>query len=185
MGSWGDSSSRPGVVQWDYSPHSRLISEISFFLRIDLATAPDFSALLLSLFSASSKKFLDQHQLPSSCCLGSTIGRIHLFGSLHLVRIIIFGTDSPFMPPIDIPVLFVAVPPPVHPPGLYFTLVFKAWPKPKAHNKMVTYMDTAETWREKLLTSGMWSMEGDWGVTFIVIMSRSTNNTAGGKLKRL
>lgn len=166
MGSWGDSSSRPGAVQWDYSPHSRIISEVSFFffLCIDLATAPDSSVLLLSLLSASSKQFLDlEHQLCSSSCLGSTIGRSHMFGSSHLVRITIFGTDSPFMPPIDIPVLSVAVPPPVLPPGLYFTLVFKAWPKPKAHNMTVIYMDTAETWREKLLTSGMWSMEGDWG----------------------
>lgn len=36
---WGDPSTR-ALVQWGYSPYSKFISEVSFFLWIDLATVP-------------------------------------------------------------------------------------------------------------------------------------------------
>lgn len=62
---------------------------------------------------------------------------------------------------------------------------FKAWRKSKIDNMTMTYTQTAETWREKLLTPGMQPMEGAWGMIFIVIMSRSANTTAGDRPKRL
>lgn len=51
---WGHSSSRAGVAQQGYSPRSRFISAVSFFLCIDLAITPGscqccFSACFLFL----------------------------------------------------------------------------------------------------------------------------------------
>lgn len=188
MGSWGDSSSRPGAVQWDYSPHSRIISEVSFFFSVYwfghsswlLSAAPQpafcfFQAISRSGASTLQQQLSGKHNRKKSHVWVLTPGKNNYLWH----RLSLHASNR-------------------HPCSFCSCSSTSASSWSVFHTRLQSLTKTQGSQHDGDLYGHSWNMKGKiahlrnvvhgrrlGGVTFIVIMSRSTNNTAGGKLKRL